>query len=190
MLKIVVPATPDIELFDEEKNEFLTLKGIDKDTTITLEHSLYSISKWEQIYKKPYINRSIMKGEEDDKTSEEIMGYIRCMTLEENVDPNLYNCLTPDNFMTIQKYINDPMTATTINRQGSKSDFRPLTNEVIYYMMISNGIPTEFEHWHLNRLITLLEVFAAYNEGPKKMSMNEILRQNAALNAARRKKFK
>ena len=80
------------------------------------------------------------------------------------------------------------MTATTFrddpNNKGTKEI---ITSELIYFWMISFGIPVEFQKWHLNRLLTLIRVFNVKNQPSKKMSTGEIMRNNAALNAARRK---
>ena len=81
-----------------------------------------------------------------------------------------------------------PMTATVIKRQegASGKSNEIVTSEIIYYWMISLGIPREFEKWHINRLMTLIEVCSIKNQPAKKMSQREIYSQNAALNAKRR----
>ena len=150
-----------------------------------MEHSLLSISKWEAKWKKSYLSST-------DKTPEEVLDYIRCMTVRPvNVDPSVYQALTKENIETITNYIQDPMTATTINtikRPGRKNEV--ITSEIVYYWMIAQNIPTEYEKWHINRLLTLIEVCAIKNDpNPKKMNRHEIARQNRALNAARRKRY-
>lgn len=177
MLKIKIPAS---QLFNEETEEFIYTK----DTELSLEHSLVSISKWESKWHKPYI-------ETKEKTNEELLNYIECMTITQNVDPNVFKAIPEKEVTKIVDYINDPMTATTFcdnKKQHGKKEI--LTAEIIYYYMIKAGIPKECEKWHLNRLITLLRVFGEKDAPPKKMSKNDILAQNRALNAQRRAKMK
>ena len=175
MLQITIPAMND--LWDERNQQFLSIK----ETTIQLEHSLLSISKWESKWNKSFINTK-------DKTEEELIDYIKCMTITKNVDPNIYVCLTAENIQEIVNYINAPMTATII-RDTEKSSREPVTSELIYYWMISLNIPVKFEKWHLNRLITLIRVCSIKNQPAKKMSRGEIMQRNAALNAARKKRW-
>ena len=166
------------EKFDEAKQEFIEAK----DHTILLEHSLVSVSKWESKWHVPFLY------DKNPKTNEQIMDYIRCMTITQNVDPSLYYDLDNDAVEKIQKYIDDPMTATTIrDERNSKKSSEIVTSELIYYWMIANNIPVEFEKWHLNRLLTLIKVCSIKNTPPKKMSKRATMTNNAALNAARRK---
>lgn len=177
MLHITVPAS---EFYDESKEEFVEIK----EQTLTMEHSLISISKWEAKWKKPYLS-------DDKKTTEELLDYFRCMTITPSkVDPLVYRAMTPENLQEISDYIQDSMTATTINsnRRGGKREV--WTSEIIYYYMIAQNIPVEFEKWHINRLIMLIQVCAIKNNpNQKKMSRSEIAKQNRAINAARRKKY-
>ena len=175
MLQITIPAMND--LWDERNQQFLSIK----ETTIQLEHSLLSISKWESKWNKSFINTK-------DKTEDELIDYIKCMTITKNVDPNIYVCLAAENIQEIVNYINAPMTATTIRDTG-KSNHEIVTSELIYYWMISLNIPVKFEKWHLNRLITLIRVCSIKNQPAKKMSRGEIMQRNAALNAARKKRW-
>lgn len=178
MLEIVVPGSQ--EMWDERRQEFVYGDG--KAVTLRLEHSLISISKWEAKWQIPFI--------ESDKTDEQILDYIKCMTLNPPADPEVYNRLTLDNVKKINEYIAAPMTATTVkDPKGARRSGEKVTSEVIYYWMITFGIPVEFEKWHINRLIMLIRVCSAKNEPAKKMSKSEIMAQNRALNAARRAKY-
>lgn len=168
---------PPIEMFNEKTNEFVYSKEI----KISLEHSLVSLSKWESRWNKPFLSK-------DNKTLEETIDYIRCMTITQNVDPEVYFRLTDENINTINKYIESPMTATTFSDNGHSSR-EIITSELIYYWMISLNIPMECQKWHLNRLLTLIRVCNIKNAPAKKMSRREIMNRNAALNAARRKKL-
>lgn len=177
MLTIVVPPS---EEFNQETSEFHTYPG----GTLQLEHSLISLSKWESKWHKPFLS-------DKDKTNEELRDYIRCMTVTQKVDPDIYTHLTRRNVQDINAYINDPMTATWFTERpgqhvGRKSS-EAITSELIYYWMIAFGIPVEFERWHLNRLLTLIRVCEVKNQPSKKMSKKDIYAQNRALNAARRK---
>lgn len=68
MLRIEIPISP--EGWDEEKQEFVEPKI----QTLQLEHSLVSLSKWESKWCKPFFSTT-------DKTYEEVLDYIKCMTL-------------------------------------------------------------------------------------------------------------
>lgn len=180
-IKIEVEA---VTLFNEITQRFIEVKP----TTLTLEHSLIAISKWESKYHIPFL-----KG--DEKTPEQIDYYFKCMTINQNVDPNVYNAITATQKKEILDYIHDPMTATWFGDdknkpgkgRGRKAEV--ITSELIYYWMVALQIPSEYEKWHLNRLLTLIQVCNSYNQPPKKMSKSEIIRNNDALNAARRAKM-
>ena len=175
MLQITIPA---VEQWDEEKQEFVNTK----EQTLQLEHSLISLSKWESKWCKAFLTK-------EEKTFEETLDYIKCMTLTKNVDPNVYNYLTNKNIEEINSYIEAPMTATYFSQDKSGRISREqITAELIYYWMIAFNIPFECQKWHLNRLLTLIKVCDVKNT-PQKRSAKEIMSQNAALNAARRKKF-
>lgn len=178
MLQITIPAR---EIYDEINNQFIAVN----EHALDLEHSLVSISKWESKWCKPFYTK-------DPKTYEETIDYIRCMTLTDHVDPMVYSCLSEKNIEEINKYIEHPMTATTfsnIKSKAGKNSGERITSELVYYWMIAFNIPVEFERWHLNRLLTLIQVCEIKNEPPKKMSKKEVMSRNAALNAARRKQM-
>lgn len=176
MLTITIPAR---EQFNEETNEFIETK----EQTLVLEHSLVSISKWESKWHKAFLSKK-------EKTYEETIDYVKCMTLTQNVDPNVYMNLTNANLEEIFGYIDNPMTATTIKEPKSKSfNTEITTSELIYYWMVSLNIPFECQKWHLNRLITLIRVCNVKNKPPKKRSKREILSEYAAINEARRREW-
>lgn len=174
MLQITIPA---VETFNSKTDEFVTIK----EQKITLEHSLVSLSKWESKWKKPFIS-------DKEKTTEEIIDYVRCMCLTQNVDSRVFNNLSEENVKAIKAYIEDPMTATTLPKETKKGR-DVITSELIYYCMIACNIPIEFQKWHLNRLMTLIRVCEIKNTPPKKMTRKELLARNKALNDARRKKL-
>ena len=176
MLRITIPA---VEQWDEAKQEFVNTK----EQTLQLEHSLVSLSKWESRWKKAFLSKK-------DKTYEETLDYIKCMTITQNVDPEVYKHLTNANIEQINAYISDPMTATYFSDdKNAKASRETVTAELIYYWMISLNIPPEYQKWHLNRLLALIRVCEIKNSPPKKRSKKEIMQQNAALNAARRKRL-
>ena len=177
MLQIDIPLTA--EGWDEEKEEFV--EPIYQ--TLELEHSLASLAKWESKWCKSFI-------ESKDKTEEEVLDYIKLMTLTPNVDPDIFNMLTKENVEQINDYINAPMTATTFKEsRGGKRNNEFVTAETIYHWMASLQIPFDRENWHLNRLITLLRVSSVKNQPPKKMSASEIMRRNDAINEQRLKQL-
>lgn len=176
MLKITIPAG---EQWDEINQVFINTK----EQTLQLEHSLVSLSKWESKWCKAFLTKN-------EKTDEETIDYIKCMTITQNVDPNVYNCLTKENIEQIKKYIEAPMTATYFSEEHSgKSSREQVTSELIYYWMIALNIPMECQKWHLNRLLTLIRVCNIKNQPPKKMSKRALMNRNSALNASRRKRL-
>ena len=173
---------PEFEIYDEKDNRFISIKSY----SISLEHSLISISKWEQKWKKPFLS----KLDRHKKTNEEILDYIRCMCLTKNVDPLVFKYIPDEVITKVNAYIDDPMTATWFNKTDDRASSREIvTSELIYYWMIKLNIPTEFQKWHLNRLMTLIEIFSIKDTPPKKLSASEIAKRRTALNAARLKQF-
>ena len=177
MLKITIPGQ---EFWGEEKEVFVNTKG----ATLQLEHSLVSLSKWESKWHKPFLGNG-------DKTVEETVDYIRCMTLTQNVNPSVYDFITNEIIGQVSDYIDDSMTATWFSKEDKGSPNREvITAEIIYYWMIALNIPFECQKWHLNRLLTLIRVCDVKNAPPEKLSQKEIVKRNAAINAARRKAHK
>lgn len=172
MLTIDVPAQ---EYFNESTGEIVQIKA----QKLQLEHSLVSLSKWESKWEIPFLDKK-------QKTPEQMMDYVRCMTITQNVNPLVYASLSQENINAVNKYINSKMTATWFSEeQKSPPSRRIVTSEVIYYWMITLNIPVEFQKWHLNRLLTLIKVCNLENQPKKKMSKRQLASRNAALNAQR-----
>lgn len=173
MLTIVVPG---VEMFDEKSQEFVT-RG---DVTLELEHSLVSLSKWESIYEKAFLGQ-------DEKSTKEVLTYIKVMTLTPNVPQEIFLKLSEGNITAINDYIDAKMTATWFNEApGAPKTRDVITAELIYYWLITFQIPFECERWHLNRLFTLIRVCNIKQSKPKKMSRSEIASRNREINAQRR----
>lgn len=178
MLRLEITISP--EGWDPVKEEF-----VDPETkTLQLEHSLVSLSKWESKWHKPFLSK-------DKHTDEETVDYIRCMTITQNVDPEVYTHITDEQILQVNEYINNPMTATTFpkERKGGQVSNEQTTSELIYYWMVSFNIPAEYQKWHLNRLLTLIKVCEVKNAPNKKMSQHDIMAQNKARNAANKRFF-
>lgn len=176
MLQITIPS---MELFNESTSEFI----LTQEKILQLEHSLVSVSKWESTWCKPFLKSG-------DKTREETIDYIRCMTITQNVDPQVYKSITQKNIDDIANYIDAPMTATTFTKEENRTINRDvITSEIIYYWMIAFNIPFECQKWHLNRLLTLINVCNIKNQPKKKRKQRDVLAQQRALNAARKAKY-
>lgn len=181
MLRLTVTTTP--EGWDPKKEEFIEPKSV----TLQLEHSLVSLSKWESKWRKPFLSQ-------DTRTDEEMIDYIRCMTITQNVNPEVYEKLSNKNINDVNEYINAPMTATWFSknekRKQKTNSGKQVTSELIYYWMISFNIPYDCQKWHLNRLLTLINVCEAESQPSKPMSKRDTLNQYRSLNASRRKNAK
>ena len=172
------------EYFDEATGEFV----YPQPHTHIFEHSLASISKWEAIWKKPFLT-------DKEKTKEEADSYLRCMLVGgDPPDKDFPAGMSNSDISKINEYMNDSQTATWFsereNKKHSKSKRKgeTITAELVYYWMISFDIPFECQHWHINRLLTLIRVCSVKESGGDKMSKKDILKSNAQLNAARRAK--
>lgn len=176
-LKLTVPPT---EIgYNPQTREFLY--SHDKTVTLTLEHSLVSLSKWESKWKKPFLAQK-------ELTHEETVDYIRCMTMTQNVDPKVYDGITDELIEQVNSYIKDPMTATWFAKDNrKKQESVIITSERIYYWMTVCQIPPEYQKWHLNRLITLIRVCEVESRPKKKIPQKDTVAQYRALNAKRRK---
>lgn len=171
MLTIVVGE----EGYNDEKNEFFIIDPV----VLELEHSLISLSKWESIYKKPFLSDTPL-------TMEESIEYFKCMTLTPNIAPEVYDRLSDENIEQINEYMDDKQTATWFRNVKNPGNRDVITAEVIYHWLITFKIPFEVQHWHLNRLITLVRVCGEKSKQPKKMSKHEILERNRSLNEERK----
>lgn len=190
MLELKIPGR---QVWDPNNEEFLYLKPC----TLRLEHSLLSLAKWESNWNIPFFSTG------QKMTREQQLDYLRCMTLDKGVDPNVYQFLTREQLNAINTYMDDPMTATWFHGEPKPNEIknhtavprpkgRPQRNgtvttaEVLYCQMFQLGIPKECEKWHLNRLLTLLRVCSEAQTPPKKMSRGEATAQRRALNAQRK----
>ena len=172
MLKLIIPA---IEQYDETRNEFINTK----EKILQLEHSLVSLSKWESKWCKPFLSK-------EEKTFEESVDYIRCMTITQHMNYDDYSGVTNAQIREVTKYIEAPMTATIFTKDKRPPNREIITAEIIYYWMVALNIPFECQKWHLNRLLTLINVCNIKNNPPKRISRKELMNRNSALNAARR----
>ena len=176
MLKIVVPAS---EQFDNATQTFINTK----EQALQLEHSLVSLSKWESTWNIPFLGR-------EPKTDEQIIDYIRTMTLNE-VPREVFYRLSEKNYNEINEYINSKQTATWFNEEPNRPTSREIvTSELIHYWMISLQVPQEYQFWHINRLFTLIRVLNHKNQPKKKQGMTQsAAAQRRALNEARQQKY-
>ena len=174
MLTIIVPG---IESYDEKLDQFVSIG----DVTLELEHSLVSLSKWESKFEKPFLGKS-------EKTTEEVLDYVRCMVLTPNPPEEFLQKLSKENLEDVNTYIDRKMTATWFSEApgAPKTSREVITSELIYYWMTVFNIPFECEIWHLNRLFTLIRICNLKQEKPKKMSRGEVAARNRQLNAQRK----
>ena len=162
----------EAELFNQANGSFYYTKPC----TLILEHSLVSISKWESKWHKMYL-------ETPKKTTEELIDYIRCMTITQNVDPMVYQALTPQNVKAVEAYIADPASASKFyenelaelekKKKGGKKEI--MTSEKLYALMTQYRINWAAEKWHLNRLVALIEYCGQMNQPPRKLDDQERL---------------
>ena len=179
MLRLKIPAA---ELWNEKTNEFEYTKPVE----LELEHSLVSLSKWESFYEKPFLNN-------EGLTDKETLYYIECMCITQDIDPEVFNFLTDKNIQQVNSYISKKHTATWFSdtpkeNVSNGADKTVVTSEIIYYWMISLGVPFEAQFWNLNRLLTLIRVLNIKNKPPEKLTKEEAIARVRDINAKHRQK--
>ena len=168
---------PGKEFWNSELQEFIYTKDI----TLHLKHSLVSLTRWEQHYKRRFLD-------DGPKNEEEYRFYIQCMTLNKDVDPLVYTVLQEDDIKKVTDYLHDSMTATTLPKQNNNhSNSEKLSSELIYYYMSALNIPFECEKWFLNNLIILISI-ASIKNNPQEKKSRPSWSSIRALNAARNAK--
>lgn len=170
-----------IESYDNATNQFHYEQG----GVVRFEYSLKVIYDWESRWRKPFLKGGL--------TNEEAVDFYKRMAL----DPIDEKFLTADVMRTLSEYIQDSNTATTFSsadggQNGNKTSTKPkiYTAEELYALMFSSGVPIEFENRNLNRLLVVLRIIGSYNSPPKKMSKQDVLKQNAELNRQRKAQLK
>lgn len=164
--------------FDEGAQEFTALSYVE----LNLEHSLAALSKWESFFEKPFLSDEV-------KSKEETLKYIEFMDLGKTPG-EIFQKVTQDDLNLINDYINARMSATWFrSAPQTKRRKEVITSELIYYWMASFNIPFECENWHLNRLLTLIQVCNLKNSPEKKMSREEMLAERKRLNEERKNKI-
>lgn len=167
-----------IEYFDDDTSTFEYEEG----GVVRFEYSLKALYDWEARWRKPFLKGEITETEWED--------FIRTMAL----DPFDDRFLTDDVKQLLADYISDSQTATTFSSQadGQNGFKKPklYTAEELYALMFSAGVDIKFEERNLNRLLIILKIIGTHNNPPKKMSKQDIIRQNKSLNAQRKAKMK
>jgi hypothetical protein len=179
MLKLTIHTTE--ELWNEEEQTFFYDSS--SDVILELEHSLVSLSKWESEFQKPFLASG-------EKSSEEVLAYIRAMIITKDYPKSITEKFTKENFLAINNYIESKQSATTFGKMPDrKGRGETITSELVYYWMVAFNIPFECETWHLNRLFSLIQICNVKNAKPEKQSKHAIAQRNRELNEQRRKEF-
>lgn len=182
MLEIFVPET---EVYNNVTEEFVATKSYQ----LKLEHSLLSVAKWEAKHHKVFLSKG------GSKTTDETFSYIQCMCLQYEPTIEQLKLIPGPLIKQITEYIHDPMTATWFSEDKSRAVGRNkrnnevTTSEVIYYQMVELGVWKECEKWHLNRLLTLIQVISLKRTPPKKRSKKDILNEQQMLNEQRKRQL-
>jgi len=175
MLRVIIDET---EMYNEETEEFFTQPSVN----LVLEHSLVSVSKWESKHQKPFLTVS-------DKSQEEIFDYVRFMIIShDDLDPGVIFRLGQSNFDAINDYMSSSQSATTFGDlpEGNKVRGEIITSELVYFWMIEFNIPFECQHWHLNRLFSLIKICNVKRQKPKRMPKHAIAQRYREINERRK----
>lgn len=163
------------EVYDRENNEFSRPDAVE----VEFEHSLVSLSKWESKYQIPFMDNP-------NKTKEQTQDYVKLMVVTPEISDEVLGWLTVENYSAIEAYINSPETATTFPPgPPDKGPKEKITAELVYYWMTAFQIDWQAQHWHLNKLMTLIRVCNVKQNPPKKRSQAELAQWYREENARR-----
>lgn len=178
MLRIIL--FPQDETFDEASSKFVAPSN---GYVMDLEHSLVSLSKWESEFEKPFMT--------SEKTDEQAMAYVHMMILGDEPPPEIFARLKADDIKKIDDYIVSKQSATWFSNELKKSGqpAETITAELIYYWMISHNVPMECQHWHLNRLLTLIKVCNVKNAPKDQKGSKTSAADRRALNEQRKRQY-
>jgi hypothetical protein len=177
VVKVITIDLGKNEYYDDATNTFI----VDEGGIVRFEYSLKAIYDWEAKWKKPFLKGGL--------TDNEMVDFFSIMAL----DPIKKDFITGETAQILADYIKDSNTATVFSDieggQGGNSSYKRgklYTAEELYALMFAAQIPLDFENRNLNRLLVVLQIMASHNQPPKKMSTNDIYKQNAEINRQRR----
>lgn len=152
------------------------------EVVLQFEHSLRSLSKWEQKHKKAFMSTRM-------KQHTEMIDYFQDMLL--TGDRNDVFRLSPEQLDELAEYINDPMTASKVPPDDDAKRGRPeiVTSELVYAWMTMLKINWEAQDWHYNRLIMLIQIINFKQKPEKKRTTREALRDWREVQAYNKEKF-
>lgn len=155
---------------------------------LEFEHSLLSLSKWEDKTGKAFLSNS-------QKSPEEMLTYYQLMLTSPEQDPDLVLALNSEQHKELTNYINSTPGATSFPPKvsGTKGSTEVLTAEIIYSQMTMLRIPWEAKYWHVNKLLVTI-AWIAYKQTPDdkkkdRKSVRERLADWNTINEANRKRF-
>lgn len=161
MIHIIVP---EEDCFDNGiAQRFFTAPEV----TLSLEHSLIAVSKWEAKYKIPFLKS--VEYLNQPKHVAKFLYYIKCMSTKGDISDSVLLRLKSEHILEITQYISDEHSASIVSTGSSGGPSRhPITSERIYALMAGYHVPHEYAKWHLNNLLTVINICAEMNEDPKK----------------------
>jgi hypothetical protein len=165
----------------------LELKVYDEDREVVLqfEHSLLSLSKWEEKHKKPFLAST-------SKKHEEMIDYFQEMLLTPGESPTIVYRLSPEQMDQLTDYINESRTASSVPKDTTSTGgvIEIVTSELIYYWLVALEIPFHpVETWHISRLMMLIQITNFKKQPPKKRNPKEALMDWATLNQRNKERF-
>lgn len=154
----------------------------DREVVLKLEHSLLSLSKWEEKHQKAFLTA-------EAKTPTEMIDYFECMVVSPEGCENYVALMDPEQLDAVANYINENRTASRVPDEKSRNS-ETVTSELIYYWLSQLRIPFHpAETWHLSRLMMLVRI-ANYKAQPaKKQRVGQMMADWKAANAARKKEY-
>lgn len=155
------------------------------DVYLRFEHSLVSLSEWEQEYEKPFYSSKTV----DNRTEKEMVSYFEYMLISGIEYRPLVRLASPEQMLALTHYINKGSTATTVKEMAQKAGPNETpTSELMYYWLVAFKIPFKpTDEWHLHRLLMLVKVCGAKStpSGRNKVNKRELAMSMREINEQR-----